>query len=143
MSSFPEVAVSSPAMQRRLVVFPQPEGPTREKNSFSPMLNDTPSTAVKSPNTFLSCSTATDSDTDSSYTLISSPDSHWVIRYMMMIIGRMPTASALARPGNPESCMRKIHTPIVSFLALQMSTETVSSLKADMKMSTHAAIIPG
>src|SRR5690625_5875111 len=92
MSIFPEVAVSSPAMQRRLVVFPQPEGPTREKNSFSPMLNDTPSTAVKSPNTFLSCSTATDSDTDSSYTLISSPDSHWVIRYMMMIIGRMPTA---------------------------------------------------
>ncbi|MFQ3623450.1 MAG: hypothetical protein SNJ73_07880 [Acetobacteraceae bacterium] len=37
----------------------------------------------------------------------------------------------------------KIHTPMVSAPVLQISTETVSSLKAEMKISTRAATMPG
>jgi hypothetical protein len=43
----------------------------------------------------------------------------------------------------PESAIRKIQTPIVSEPELQMSTETVSSLKAEMKISTQPATMPG
>jgi hypothetical protein len=57
--------------------------------------------------------------------------------------GRVATARALARPGKPESCIKKIQTPIVSAPELHINTETVSSLNADIKIRIHPAIIPG
>jgi hypothetical protein len=44
-NSRPEVTVSKPAMQRRSVVLPQPEGPSSVKNSLSAMSSDTRSSA--------------------------------------------------------------------------------------------------
>src|SRR6185436_20739238 len=45
----PDDAVSSPAIQRSVVVLPQPEGPRSETNSPSATENDTSSTASTSP----------------------------------------------------------------------------------------------
>ena len=45
----PSSGSSSPAMQRKLVVLPQPEGPSRQTNCPLATLSETPSTAVKSP----------------------------------------------------------------------------------------------
>ena len=45
----PPVACSSPAMQRRVVVLPQPEGPSRETNSPTAISKDTPPMAVTGP----------------------------------------------------------------------------------------------
>ena len=45
----PPSGVSKPASMRRSVVLPQPEGPSRAKNSFSRMSSETPSTATAGP----------------------------------------------------------------------------------------------
>src|SRR5262245_29205275 len=45
----PAVTSSSPARSRRIVDFPQPDGPTRTMNSPSAMSRDTSSTATTSP----------------------------------------------------------------------------------------------
>src|SRR5687767_8622913 len=50
MRILPEVSVSSPAMMRRSVVFPQPEGPSSETNSPSRISSDTSFSAWKEPN---------------------------------------------------------------------------------------------
>src|SRR6476620_10101725 len=44
----PEVGCSKPAIIRRVVVFPQPEGPRSEKNSPAGMWRSMPATAVTS-----------------------------------------------------------------------------------------------
>src|SRR5271156_5262735 len=44
----PEVGSSRPAIMRKVVVLPQPEGPSRQKNSPLPTVNVEPFTAVKS-----------------------------------------------------------------------------------------------
>ena len=49
-STLPEVGASNPAIIRRQVVFPDPEGPSIEKNSPSRTSRSTPSTATTSPN---------------------------------------------------------------------------------------------
>src|SRR5829696_2209371 len=55
ISTSPSVASSSPAMVRRSVVLPQPEGPSSTRYSPSPVSMSTPSTATTSPwNVFLS-----------------------------------------------------------------------------------------
>ncbi len=48
----PAVGVSKPAIIRRTVVLPEPDGPSIEKNSPSPISRSTPDTAVVSPNDF-------------------------------------------------------------------------------------------
>src|SRR4029079_10350883 len=50
----PEVGCSKPAIIRRVVVFPQPEGPRSEKNSPPGMWRSMPSTAVSSSNCLVS-----------------------------------------------------------------------------------------
>ena len=45
----PEVALSSPAIMRRVVVLPHPEGPSRVTSSPFSMRNETRSTARTSP----------------------------------------------------------------------------------------------
>jgi len=45
----PVVGKSKPAISRRSVVLPQPEGPSSVKNSFSRMATETPSSARASP----------------------------------------------------------------------------------------------
>src|SRR6185295_14484985 len=52
ISSSPEVGSSKPASMRSNVVLPQPEGPSREKNSPRRMSNDTSSTALTGPKCF-------------------------------------------------------------------------------------------
>src|SRR4051812_38107030 len=52
MTMSPEVCFSSPAIMRRSVVLPQPEGPSRTRNSPSRVARSTPSTAVCSWKTF-------------------------------------------------------------------------------------------
>src|SRR5438128_727392 len=52
----PEEGSSSPAIMRRVVVLPQPEGPSKTKKSPSPMVNEEERTAVKSPKRFCKCS---------------------------------------------------------------------------------------
>src|SRR2546422_10564010 len=49
----PEVARSSPAIMRSRVVFPEPEEPSRTRNSPSRIDRSTPSTAWRSPKCFL------------------------------------------------------------------------------------------
>src|SRR3990172_3390499 len=49
----PEVGSSSPAIIRRRVVFPQPDGPSRTRNSPSSVERSTPLTALTSPKNFL------------------------------------------------------------------------------------------
>lgn len=46
----PLSGVSKPAMMRSSVVLPQPDGPSRAKNSPCPISSETPSSAVTSPN---------------------------------------------------------------------------------------------
>ena len=46
----PEVGNSSPAIMRKVVVLPQPEGPSSMKNSPSLIVKVEPCTAVKAPN---------------------------------------------------------------------------------------------
>ena len=46
----PAVGISKPAIIFRIVVLPQPDGPSREKNSPRAMLKQASSTATKSPN---------------------------------------------------------------------------------------------
>src|ERR1700748_1139970 len=46
----PEEGSSSPAIIRSVVVLPQPDGPSRQKNSPSPTVKVESSTAVKSAN---------------------------------------------------------------------------------------------
>src|SRR5690606_2576447 len=59
-STSPSSGCSKPAIMRRVVVLPQPEGPSRAKNSPSAMSRLTPSTArtrwsaLRSPNSFTS-----------------------------------------------------------------------------------------
>ena len=50
ISIFPEVGSSNPAIIRRVVVLPQPEGPSNAKKEPSGMVSDKSSTATKSPN---------------------------------------------------------------------------------------------
>src|SRR5271154_6051111 len=45
----PEVGSSNPAIMRRVVVFPQPDGPSRQKNSPSSTVKFESLTATKSP----------------------------------------------------------------------------------------------
>src|SRR5919204_2866470 len=53
----PAVTFSRPPMERRRVVFPHPDGPTRTMNSPSPIVRLTPSTAVTPPgNSFVTFS---------------------------------------------------------------------------------------
>src|SRR6266508_5105084 len=61
MNRSPEVISSSPAMRRRSVDLPQPEGPTKTANSRSVMSSETPlitATSPKSLRTSLSCTVA-------------------------------------------------------------------------------------
>src|SRR2546427_1642813 len=53
MSISPDVGRSSPAIIRSSVVFPEPEEPSRTRNSPSPIERSTPSTAWRSPKCFL------------------------------------------------------------------------------------------
>ena len=46
---WPSVGSSKPPIMRNVVVLPQPDGPSSEKNSPSPMMRSTRSTAVTSP----------------------------------------------------------------------------------------------
>ena len=48
-SMLPASGCSKPAISRRHVVFPEPDGPSIEKNSPSRMSRSMPSTAVTSP----------------------------------------------------------------------------------------------
>src|SRR3989442_10490630 len=50
----PDVGRSSPAIMRSSVVFPEPEEPSRTRNSPSRIDRSTPSTAWRSPKCFLS-----------------------------------------------------------------------------------------
>src|ERR1700730_475492 len=52
----PDVGNSRPAIMRSVVVLPQPEGPSRQKNSPLRTVNVESRTAVKSPNAFWRCS---------------------------------------------------------------------------------------
>ena len=56
-STVPEVGCSTPAISRSTVVFPEPEGPSIEKNSPSAMSRSTPSAALTAL-TALTASTA-------------------------------------------------------------------------------------
>src|ERR687897_192773 len=49
MMIWPSVGVSSPAIMRNSVVLPQPEGPSKAKNSFCAMSKETSSTAATGP----------------------------------------------------------------------------------------------
>src|SRR5256714_13736042 len=49
----PDVGRSSPAIMRSRVVFPEPEEPSRTRNSPSRIDRSTPSTACRSPKCFL------------------------------------------------------------------------------------------
>src|SRR3954453_23949770 len=51
----PEVGSSRPAMRRRAVDLPQPEGPTNEKNSPSLTSRVRSSTAARLPNFLVTC----------------------------------------------------------------------------------------
>src|SRR5918994_7816360 len=55
----PEVTSSNPAVTRRVVVFPQPLGPSRVKNSPSVISRSIESTAVSSPKRFVTDSRTT------------------------------------------------------------------------------------
>ncbi len=59
MSIDPRSGSSIPAIRRRRVVFPQPEGPKRKKSSPFSTRRETPSTAVTSPNRFVTLSRVT------------------------------------------------------------------------------------
>src|ERR1700712_2358998 len=50
----PTVGCSSPATIRRVVVLPQPDGPSNAKNEPCAMVRSTPSTAVNGPNRLVS-----------------------------------------------------------------------------------------
>src|SRR6478609_6397163 len=56
----PSVGRSKPAIKRSVVVFPQPEGPSSEKNSPASIETSIPSTAATSPNSFRSWTSSTD-----------------------------------------------------------------------------------
>ena len=53
----PPVGSSSPAIIRKVVVLPQPEGPSRQKNSPFPTVKSAPRTAAKLPKDFWRFST--------------------------------------------------------------------------------------
>src|SRR6266851_8329234 len=57
-STSPELAGSRPAMMRRNVVLPQPEGPTTEMNSPRSTASSMPRSASRSPNDFPRCEIA-------------------------------------------------------------------------------------
>lgn len=56
MWTSPSVGFSRPAMVRRSVVFPHPEGPTRTRSSPSRISMSMPSTASTSPKRLVACS---------------------------------------------------------------------------------------
>ena len=58
-STVPDVGISKPAIMRRHVVLPLPDGPSIEKNSPSAISSETPSTATTSPNDFATSSSVT------------------------------------------------------------------------------------
>jgi hypothetical protein len=49
MRIVPSLAISSPAIRRRVVVLPQPEGPSSVTRVAGSMVNDTVSTAATVP----------------------------------------------------------------------------------------------
>src|SRR5690242_13321980 len=53
----PDVGSSSPAIMRSVVVLPQPEGPSRQKNVPSAMVKVEPRTATNEPKDFCRLST--------------------------------------------------------------------------------------
>ena len=54
---FPDVGSSRPAIMRRVVVLPQPDGPSRQKNEPSGMVKVEFFTATKSPKALFKFST--------------------------------------------------------------------------------------
>jgi hypothetical protein len=60
MMTRPAVGVSSPAIILSVVVLPQPEGPSRQTNSPSPISRLRSETAVKSPNFLVTPSNLTE-----------------------------------------------------------------------------------
>ncbi len=52
----PPVGCSKPASMRKSVVLPQPDGPSRAKNSLAAMFSETSSTAATLPNRLDTCS---------------------------------------------------------------------------------------
>ena len=56
----PEVGISSPAIILRLVVLPQPEGPSRQTNSPSPISNLRSLAAVTAPKVLVTSRNSTD-----------------------------------------------------------------------------------
>ena len=60
MRIVPEVGVSRPAIIRRLVVLPQPEGPSRQTNSPSPISRLRSWAAVKAPKVLVTFWNSTD-----------------------------------------------------------------------------------
>src|SRR3990170_4750306 len=99
----PSVGCSNPAIRRREVVLPEPEGPSIEKNSPSRTSRSTPSTAVTSPKrlTTLSRRTATGGPASAraASTVVSdcaNPDPLTVWTWAILN-GNQPA-------GNPEGC---------------------------------------
>ena len=60
--TFPEVGASKPAIIRSTVVFPEPDGPSIEKNSPSRISRSRSSTAVTAPNRLVTDSSRTAAD---------------------------------------------------------------------------------
>ena len=54
----PESGAAKPAIMRSRVVLPQPDGPRMEKNEPAGTENDTPSTARRPPNSFVTLTTS-------------------------------------------------------------------------------------
>src|SRR5438876_11538827 len=72
----PDVGVSSPAIMRRRVVLPQPEGPSSTRNSPSVVAKSTPSTAWTSPSKCLASdrtSTVATASASSAYKALVTP----------------------------------------------------------------------
>ena len=55
----PVVGLSNPEIMRSNVVFPQPDGPSRVRNSPDATLSVTPATAVMLPNRFVTSTSST------------------------------------------------------------------------------------
>src|SRR5437762_13345754 len=73
MRMSPLVTSSRPAIIRSVVVLPQPEGPTRTRNSWSRTVRSIPATARTSPNRFSTRSRTTSAMRESPQSLVARP----------------------------------------------------------------------
>src|SRR5688572_9559813 len=99
MRIWPPVAISSPAIRRKVDVFPHPDGPSSVTSWPGSMVNDTASTAVTCPYALVTDRKTTEDAAFRLGALLGVGDKGWSTCFMRMRLGRQGERCPVRPPG--------------------------------------------